>query len=511
MLILEAVSFAAFLLPWLVWPVFILLSVCVAALTVRRLEYGLLALFMELFIGSKGYLFFVSIGDISISLRHVMWLAVMTVWLVRFAIALYRHKISFEEIKKYCRNNLIFCSLLVLGVFIIWGTVNGFLHSNGIANIYPDANGWLFFALMLPLFTLPLVSGPDGNSRLFEWLMPAFIVAVLWLAVKTIFLLFLFSHVDPELLYPLYRWIRVSGVGEITNMKGGFYRVFFQSHIYSLIGFFVFYLLTMYFEEKKERQKAFFTAILSILAMSTLVISFSRSNWIGLAAGMGVYALYLLFTNRAGWRKTGKAFGSFAAISIASVLLVALVVKFPFPRPTGGFNTANLLQDRATNIAGEAGASSRWALLPELMARIKTSPFFGLGFGATVTYHTSDPRILESDPSGEYTTYAFEWGWLDIWLKLGLFGVIWYISYVIWLLRLGFKAAGKTASITGQIILASVLGLAAIASTSIFSPYMNHPLGIGWLLLTGACLAGKDAKIINEHLNMDNAGVIRHR
>ena len=54
----------------------------------------------------------------------------------------------------------------------------------------------------------------------------------------------------------------------------------------------------------------------------------------------------------------------------------------------------------------------------------------GRGFGATVTYQTRDPRILADNGSGEYTTYAFEWGWLDIWLKLGIFGLAAYFLLI---------------------------------------------------------------------------------
>ena len=31
------------------------------------------------------------------------------------------------------------------------------------------------------------------------------------------------------------------------------------------------------------------------------------------------------------------------------------------------------------------------------------------GFGTSVTYETSDPRALETNPDGLFTTYSFEW------------------------------------------------------------------------------------------------------
>jgi O-antigen ligase len=117
------------------------------------------------------------------------------------------------------------------------------------------------------------------------------------------------------------------------------------------------------------------------------------------------------------------------------------------------------------------------------MEKIGDSPMLGSGFGATVTYKTEDPRILGSNPTGKYTTYAFEWGWLDIWLKLGLFGLLSYGALLAAVARAGFTAGpeGDDAMIGA----AFAIGLAVISAVSFFSPYSNHPLGIGYLIIAG--------------------------
>ena len=151
----------------------------------------------------------------------------------------------------------------------------------------------------------------------------------------------------------------------------------------------------------------------------------------------------------------------------------------------GGFTATALLSERVSQITGEAGVSSRWALLPELWDKIKQAPILGQGFGSIITYQSSDPRVLQSSPTGEYTTYAFEWGWLDIWLKLGLFGLIAYLSLVGKIIVDGiFRNKAKD-----KIIYGLTIGIAVISAVSIFSPYMNHPLGIGYLILVSAMLS----------------------
>ncbi|MCK5211552.1 O-antigen ligase family protein, partial [Candidatus Parcubacteria bacterium] len=128
--------------------------------------------------------------------------------------------------------------------------------------------------------------------------------------------------------------------------------------------------------------------------------------------------------------------------TIFSLILIAGIIKFPLPTPGTGFS-ASLIQNRAMQISGEAGVSSRWALLPELLKEIKKTPILGAGFGATVSYRTSDPRVLEQNPNGQYTTYAFEWGFLDIWLKLGLLGLSAYLALIIMIFVVAFKRIKK--------------------------------------------------------------------
>jgi len=307
-------------------------------------------------------------------------------------------------------------------------------------------------------------------------------------------------------------------------MQGGFYRIFFQSHIFVLIGLFVFILLlTQIVNQKDKYDKKILTSYFLLLAsfLSIILISFSRSFWVGLIIGLLFYyftphlsssfvidknfsnkkysnilkkgaGFIILLFYKTSWKKLLKLSGTLLICAIMSIGLIIAIVKFPYPNPTGGFSTAELLSERAGQISGEAGASSRWALLPELWDEIKQSPILGQGFGATVTYKSSDPRVLESSPTGEYTTYAFEWGWLDIWLKLDLLGLISYLALLAKIIIDGiFRNKAKD-----KIIYGLTIGLIVISAVSIFSPYMNHPLGIGYLILCAAIINAYGAEEI---------------
>ena len=179
---------------------------------------------------------------------------------------------------------------------------------------------------------------------------------------------------------------------------------------------------------------------------------------------------------------------------------------------------------RATQ--GEAASNSRVNQLKPLLLAITKHPLIGSGFGTTVTYKSNDPRIVNetAGQSGLVTTYAFEWGYLDMILKFGLVGLVIYLIIIFKILGRLLKL--KTASWRTKLKINSnnqiqnnnfldpdfrrddkkeednnkenyglqitdyrlqmvfFLALIALLVVNIFSPYLNHPLGIGFLILS---------------------------
>ena len=463
----ELLSFLGYYYPFINLLVFFLIVILTIITSLYRLEYGLYILLAELFIGSFGYLFYYESGGSKISIRLSLWLIIMSVWLAKIIILWIKNKklsINFSK-SRY------FSYFVVLIIFIVWGLANGFLSGNAISNIFFDFDRWLYFLIVLPIFFVL------QNSDNIKNIQRIFLAAVTWLSLKTIMLAYFFSHNFNNFILDLYRWIRNSGAGEITQVQGGFSRVFMQSHIFVLIGFFIllFYLFKIISTDKNR--KLFIACFsLMILFLSAVIISFSRSFWIGLAAG-GIFVLLIAWLKLKIKIKQFLIFNSIIFLGIiASLILTLAVVKFPYPSPGNGFNAAELLSQRATQITNEAGASSRWQLLNPLWQKIKTSPIMGSGFGSVVTYRTNDPRILSSSPNGLYTTYAFEWGWLDVWLKLGFLGLLAYIILFLKIITDGLK-------INKSLSLSLTVGLLVLMAVNIFSPYINHPLGIGYLVM----------------------------
>jgi O-antigen ligase len=418
-----------------------ILLIFVLIIALKNPAYGLAILLAELIIGSQGYLLWLGEEESRLSLRIALWIVVMAVWFVR-------QKNLFAELKvwTYRRPFFSLVALLVLAALV------GFMFNNETALIFTEAKRWLYLAALIPLSLV----FKDKASR--ELLWPIIGAALLWIALKTLLTVYLFSH-GFAVIEIFYEWTRFNLLGEITPLANGFYRVFLQSQVFAIPAFF--FSLALFIRKHKTLD-----ALAAALFLAVILTSLSRSFWVGTLAGLIIMSLSALIKFRPKLKSIIQALGSSAIVAVAGILILFAIVRFPFPEPTSQINAA-LFKDRATGF--EAAAASRWALLPVMGEALKNNPLLGYGLGKELTYKTSDPRVLQNNPNGLYTTNAFEWGWLDIWLKLGLLGLAVYIWFLV--------ALAKTQDQVG-------LGaLAALAILHIFTPYLNHPLGFGYLAL----------------------------
>ena len=436
-------------------------------LSCKKISYGFYLLLIELLIGSKGYLFFLNLGDFKISLRIILFVAVLTAWL--FQMIKNKSSIFSQDInpleKVLDKNYLtidkkITVSFLLLCLLVLIGGLSGFLH-NQFHDWFFDLNGWLYL-LLWPVFFQALAEKNAWQNTL-----NFFFAGILYLSLKSLLIFWAFSWQLADLSSYAYFWIRNTGVGEITLVINNFYRIFFQSHVFIAIGLIISLIYLMFRRNTPLEKK--WLSLTAIASSLSILISLSRSFWVGLFGALLALIFWLLISRRLNFAVLGK----FAAIA-----LITLVLEIGFLCLTSNTLKPQIFWGRLGGSNAEAAGSSRLNQLKPLIKEIKKDWLLGSGFGSTATYISNDPRIRQEFPDGKYTTYAFEWGYLDIWLKIGALGILAYL----WLIIIVAEALLKQ-GITG---LALFLGLIFLSLTNIFSPYLNHPLGIGYLLL---CLA----------------------
>lgn len=461
--VFELISFAVVHFPQMNSFFAVLFTGLLFAITFSRPPVGLSILVAELMIGSKGALFkFAADAENNggVSIRMMFFAAFLVAWALKAD-----WKLIMSEMKTWIRERL---SYVALAAVLVWAFVNGVLRENPF--LLQDANAWGFLILLLPVLE---IATTDGKT-FFRRVLAAVYAGIGYVTIKTIFLFYLFSHPFGDWIEVVYYWVRKSGVGEITRILEGAsaHRVFFQSHIFEVLALAPLLLLIFFAKGRKQ-----WGSLLFVLSFATILISFSRSFLLGAVFALAAFKLFLLTHKKqlGSWASLAKR--SFL-LATASVGLVLIALFFPIPPP----DNVGLSDTIAARFdSGEAAVQSRWQLLPILWDGILDSPILGQGFGSTVTYTSEDPRVVETT-GGEYTTYAFEWGWLDFWFKFGILGIP-IMLYVLISLGIRFRKL----NIPSWLYMIPVTMLLTLAVIHGFTPYLNHPLGfITLILLEGA-------------------------
>ncbi|MBD3359883.1 MAG: hypothetical protein GF365_04230 [Candidatus Buchananbacteria bacterium] len=465
---IELFSLISFKFAWLSGFFFILIIIGVTLFTLYKLKYGLYIALIELMIGSYGYLFYLQLPEFKLPIRLGIFLTLFIIWLIKY--------FNWYKYTKLLKKNRLVQNLVLFIIFLIIGVINGYLHGNGLKNIFFDVNGYLYFGLFFIFLDVF-----QSKKCIIEFLQ-IFIASLIYLTFKIFLTLYFFTHGFNWLTDLFYTWIRDTRVGEITWAGGSFYRIFIQSQIYSLIGVFITSLIIIKFYKKqpnfklllKHKKFQFFFSLL-IIIQTSILISFSRSFWLGGFVGAIGLFIYLITLYKTQIKKLAKTIAILLLGGILSIVLMITIVNFPIPEP--GIFSADTLKNRFTT--GDAAASSRWNLLPVLLEQNKKAPFWGTGFGTTVDYQTEDPRIKnEQNPQGWVTTFTFEWGYLDTITEIGILGLLIYLIFIGQIFYLGIKS-----KLNNTIKWGLLIGLISIIITHTFSPYLNHPLGIGYLML----------------------------
>lgn len=415
--------------------------------------HGFALMAAEYVIGSKGGMLKIgadAVNDGGLGIRQLFFFAFLGLWFVREKWSVYWkfHTAWIKERPVY----------LILVLTVLYGALRGF--ALGQPFVLADANSWGVLLLAFPMYQLIR----QNEEEVLRPLLTALAVGLAVNAGLSFLLFYVYSHDTGAIQVPVYLFIRRSGIGEITRIfaDGSLYRVFLQSQIYWVLAFVV-----ALFANKTLAKKL----RLGLLSVGTaiIIISLSRSFFLGIGAAIGVWVLSMA-ADAIRLKNTKESLMNVSWTAVAGVsglVLIAILAFFPIPPSKNG-----ALDDAFLNRfdTGEAAAQSRWVLLPALTTEIAKNPILGSGFGETVTYKSADPRVIATGK--EYTTYAFEWGWHDLWLKLGA-GVLVVLAWLLFVASEIRKAKIEPDLKRG--LIAAILALIVIHA---FTPYVNHPLGI---------------------------------
>ncbi len=447
----------AFQLEWLFLAILALITFIA---TIKHLEWGIGIAFLELVSNAHGNLFFAPIGSFNLTGRMVIFLAIFFAW----SILLLTKK---SRLPALDTRLTIFIPLFVA---ISIGFLTGFLRHD-VLTVFKDGNAYFYLAYLFPILSIEWTALRQNAA------IQMLSAAAIFSSVTTIAILYAYTHFSELVLEMLYIFLRDIRFAEITHVGNGMYRVFQQTQLFAIV--FGFMLIPHLFTTQTKRDKWITIGTLSLI-FCTLLLSLSRSFWFGVILASAIFlALYFRYASSK-WTTFFSGLGKGVLAMMFSAILLVVVVLFPYPqiRTTGQF-LSSIFASRTTN-SDDVAVTSRWNLLQPMMDGVKESPIIGNGFGQTVTFITDDPRVRAKHPDGAWTTYSMEWSWIELWLKMGIPGPM------AFLIVGGFIVSGARRLLTtdhawiGSWMMMTIVFLFA---TNVFSPYLNHPIGIGTILL----------------------------
>jgi len=493
-------SFLAYLFPILNSIIFWVIIIGTFALAIKKLEYGVFIVLTELFIGVKGYLFSFDFGGrFVLSIRIALFAMVFLIWLIKKAK-------TFEAGKYNFLYSKFFIPFSILTIFILIGFSTGLVNGNFAKNIFFDANGYFYLAFIFPIFDI--IHNKLKVRKLIQYLVAGSIaISILTFYVSIGFTImhqearpgmagaksteqtleseeageFMISHsifAKEELLSRaffrnldtpkpyIYRWTQDTGMGEISYLTGPFFRFFSAGQLYSALVFI--FLLAKFLQNKKiELKNNIFQLIVAAFCGLAVITGFSRSLWIGV-----VFALIFLLFNISKKRALKIAL---YGIGIISIIIIIFGTLLPQIYDLVGNRVGSIFQPKT-----EAAASNRYNVLTPAFEKIKQHPILGSGFGTTIEYTS-----VAFEKYGTVRVFSFEWAYLDTIIEIGILGLLAYIWFLYSIFKDGYKTKEPD---NKKLVICFLAGIVLILFTNITTPFLNHPLGIGFVLITAATI-----------------------
>jgi hypothetical protein len=361
---------------------------------------------------------------------------------------------------------------VALALPVLWGAM-GLARGNQPSNVLTDANGYLFFAFVLPIVLLIR----EGHG---PWLRRIFFTACAMAAVVTAGIVFATlvgpaSIDDDGLRGILIDDLQVGWI--IGHMPNGAYRLYLGTSLYLVVGL---ALIAWRLLLDPLRVSLWFLWALSWIGV---VASYTRGLWV--AAALATILVLV-----------------FAARSFARPLAIAAVtiVLFGFAGVAGslaGFSLYGYLVNRTVTIVSTsvdadadadvdedaAGRESNALKIDQariLLRHIEDRPLIGHGFGTVVSEY----------PNGNNPSYDLSY--LNLLLKAGILGLALYLSFTLRLLvdavraRLGrFPLPPAVPAREAAVIVAIVSAVLLAGATN---PYVLAAFGLGPFVLAMAWL-----------------------
>ena len=273
--------------------------------------------------------------------------------------------------------------------------------------------------------------------------------------------------------------------------------------------------LTVYFLAEKNLIRKIFIFILWVVNFLGLIITRTRSAWLGLGTGMVILLIYLLRSHRELIRANRKVLIA-AAVACVGVLMMPIKTIDIGDGDTVSTGRRPLLAVSAEKVKSitdmtQASYIQRFLIWKSALLMIKDYPVTGVGWGNfEILYPFYQGKFLTDEAVMALRTHANNAHneFLEIASQTGVVGLGIYIWFFVSFFRYGWNICRRQKDETERLLIAGVLcGIAAVLADNMLNVSIHFPMPALLLWTQIGMVAGMDQTAdTTKQLNVTKAG-----
>jgi hypothetical protein len=393
----------------------------------KNVGFLAIIIILELVLGGSGRL--ITFGSF-LSLRYILFF-------IAFVYFILKCRINNFKIKK----NLFYIDIIVFFFAFTFAIANGILSGYEIGDIIKSSKGYLYLLIYFPISLL--IDNKEKSKQIFKLFLNSSVV--LAIVALTIFVFFYFDHTKYHLFTPILNKLDYGYIA----LRGGLPAVFLKTSPMIAIAFVL--LLVHYINLKTERN--FKNIIKLSILLFGIVSTMSMGLWV--ATFVGVMLTIVLSK------------GKYKVVGLATVILL-MSFAYYFLSEYINVSITNRLNSNDSSFIIKFDQFFR------LIENWSNRLIFGNGFGIEITFLTD---------LGSRTMINFELFWLQLLVNMGLVGFIIYIKMFIKSIFYSIKTINAISFEESLHIKSLIVGLVVLAIISSVNPFLNNPIGIGYLVI----------------------------
>ena len=395
----------------------------------------------------------------------------MILFSVTFLLIIVYYFYNGNDFKRVIRSNTYVKIILIFFAYIIFSAIYGCVFQrHGLNLVIGDITGYITLFLVF-LFNITVNTKDDVKRICRSIVLATSIQAIAIVVIHYV------SGFNIQYTNNINLSLQKLYIGSLATIYPDSIRIFFKSSIFLQIGFIL--ALVVIYKEKNKR-KLYLEYVGLILISYATILTFTRGFWLGLIIGF----IILIVCNKPRYfTKTililvlGLAimFGLSFATYRSTNLMVSIASRAGIVKTgSSGPEISSLNKDTSGTADSSEGqdvsASYRDKMNVYLSEYIRKSPLIGNGLGTVISE-------LKQTISRNENMY------LDIWLEMGVIGLVLYLSIFISIFKNWIDIRKKNISDPDIIYLdALVATLAGVMITTAINPFLNNPIGITFLL-----------------------------